>query len=264
MKKSRESDSCEEIKAFYTFYTLPQAALLWCGVPPDEVDGELEKASPSGMDGAKKKAVLRHPYFPCLEPRCRVLHEAIDNSKLPAGRDGSKASLISETSHIAYDRRTIFRDDLKTWIALNFPNDKPKFLFDEIERSTHSAINADTFRTLQANSAALQVKLEKANEENLALKESLDTIEGEYASLRKLVESFGTPGERAATTYENIIGGLLGLMLGTSPAGVPQSVFKNQSAIITTMLACYQDTPGISLRTLEEKFAAARRSLESN
>lgn len=66
---------------------------------------------------------------------------------------------------------------------------------------------------------------------------------------------------RAETTYLNIIGGLLALMLGKSPAGNPQSVFDNQAAIISALLGHHADKPGIAQRTLEEKFAAAKRSL---
>lgn len=69
------------------------------------------------------------------------------------------------------------------------------------------------------------------------------------------------PGERAETTYLNIIGGLLNLMLSKTPAGKPQSVFSSQSAIIDTLLAHYSGNSGISKRTLEEKFAEAKRSL---
>ncbi len=66
---------------------------------------------------------------------------------------------------------------------------------------------------------------------------------------------------RAETTYLNIIGALLELMLGKSPAGRPQSVFDRQSAIIEVLLAHYEGKPGMSQRTLEDKFAAAKRSL---
>ncbi len=68
-------------------------------------------------------------------------------------------------------------------------------------------------------------------------------------------------GPRAQTTYENIIGGLLALMLGKSPAGKRQSVFDNQAAIINALLANFPDKSGMAQRTLEEKFADAKRSL---
>jgi hypothetical protein len=71
-----------------------------------------------------------------------------------------------------------------------------------------------------------------------------------------------TPRER--NTYQNIIGGLLGLMLGKTPAGKPQSVFQNQSMVIAAMLGNYPDTPGVSDSNLEKYFAEANRSLKSN
>ena len=70
-----------------------------------------------------------------------------------------------------------------------------------------------------------------------------------------------TPGERSETTYLNIIGGLLSLMLSEPSAGKPRSTFNNQSTIISALLEHYRNKPGISQRTLEDKFAAAKRSL---
>lgn len=72
-----------------------------------------------------------------------------------------------------------------------------------------------------------------------------------------------TLSPRAETTYLNIIGGLLVLMLGNSPAGKPQSVFGSQTAIIDALLGHFQSKPGIAPRTLQEKFAAATRSLNA-
>lgn len=66
---------------------------------------------------------------------------------------------------------------------------------------------------------------------------------------------------RAETTYLNIIGGLLELMLGRTPAGKPQSAFDSQAAIADALLAHYSGQPGISKRTLDEKFPQARKSI---
>lgn len=70
-----------------------------------------------------------------------------------------------------------------------------------------------------------------------------------------------TLGTRSETTYQNIVGGLLDLLLGKTPAGKPQSVFKDQTAIVDALLARHQGRPGMSKRTLEDKFAASKRSL---
>ncbi|GAA4403165.1 hypothetical protein [Quisquiliibacterium transsilvanicum] len=71
----------------------------------------------------------------------------------------------------------------------------------------------------------------------------------------------GQPSRRAETTYLNIIGGLIGLMLGKSPGGQPLSVYDSQAAIIAALLAHHEGKPGMSERSLEQKFAAAKRSL---
>jgi len=85
---------------------------------------------------------------------------------------------------------------------------------------------------------------------------------GPYPEAEEGLQDGGKPlTPRAETTYLNIIGGLLALMLGKSPAGKAQSVFNNQAAIISALLAHHADKPGIAQRTLEEKFAAANRSL---
>ena len=91
-------------------------------------------------------------------------------------------------------------------------------------------------------------------------------------AIRELEEAFSDKeGEqakalapRAETTYLNIIGAMLSLMLGRTPSGRPRSVFDNQSAIVSALLADHEGKQGISKRTLEDKFAEANRSLNSN
>lgn len=69
---------------------------------------------------------------------------------------------------------------------------------------------------------------------------------------------------REETTLLNIAGGLLGLVLGKTPSGKAQSVFKDQTAVIEALLAHHAGKPGIAKRTLEAKLAAAKRSLLSS
>lgn len=71
-----------------------------------------------------------------------------------------------------------------------------------------------------------------------------------------------SPRERE--TLLNIAGGLLGLLLGETPGGKPQSVFESQAAIIDALLARHEDKPGITKRTLEDKFSQAKRNLKSS
>lgn len=49
-------------------------------------------------------------------------------------------------------------------MSKHYPDQKPAFLFDETERSTHNAINADSFRALQVDRDAARARLERAEE----------------------------------------------------------------------------------------------------
>ena len=71
-------------------------------------------------------------------------------------------------------------------------------------------------------------------------------------------------GARERATYLNIIGGLLGVMLGKSPSGKPYSVLGSQAAVIDALLAHHTGKPGIAKTTLETKFAEAKRSLDGS
>jgi len=253
MKPWHNKNDCEHLRAYHAYYPVPAAAMLWCGVPSDDVQEELNRISPH----PHIRGVFTHPFIPCFEVRCRIIHDAIESRTLPASRENGKVT----DEHIAPERRHVSREHLRAWIAKEHPADKPAFLFDEIERKTHAAINADAYRALQADRDAARAELEKAKAWAAETIREMDAMRGERDSLRAMVEKMNTPGERAETTYLNIIGAMLALMLGKSPAGNPQSVFDNQAAIIAALLGHHEGKPGIAARTLEDKFAAAKRSL---
>jgi hypothetical protein len=52
-------------------------------------------------------------------------------------------------------------------------------------------------------------------------------------------------------------------MLSQSPGGQRYSSFTTQTAIIEKILAHHPNKPGISQRTIEDKFAAANREISS-
>ena len=254
MKKPWENDNCEHVQSYYSIYPVPVAAALWCGVPASDIQEHLD------LSTAVSRAVYRHPYIKCLEPRCRAIHEAIEKGALPVNREGG-ISFDGTTEYVAYERRHVTRQNLKDWIAKEFPSDKPAFLFDEVERATHAAINADTYRALQADRDALKARIERAEEWAKTIIAERNLLAGERDALKAASVKASVPGERAETTYLNIIGAMLSLMLGKSPAGKPLSVFENQATIIEALIANHEGTAGISPRTLDDKFAAARRSL---
>jgi hypothetical protein len=250
---SYDPKSCNALEK--PFYKPIEAALRWCNLIAHE-DMILQQVH----DIVVPEPGM-FPRWPCLRANTEKVFDALLNHELPHGRDGRT---VQPDDHVAPHRLTVRHSDLKEWMQRRYPDQKPAFLFDEIERSTHAAINADTFRALQADRDALNVRLEKATDAYRTLTKERDAIEGERNSLRGIVDKMSTPGDRAETTYLNIIGGLLGLMLGKSPAGKAQSVFDSQASIISSLLAHHDGKPGLSARTLEDKFAEAKRALNGS
>lgn len=256
MRPWHNKNDCEHLRAYYAYYPVPVAALLWCGVPPDKLQEELNRISPH----PHIRGVFTHPLIPCFEVRCRIIHDAIEAGLLPASRENGK--VVNE--HIAPERRHVSREHLKAWIAKEHPADKPAFLFDEVERKTHSSINADTFLALQADRDAARAELEKAKARIAEITREMDAMRGERDSLRAMVDKANAPSGRSERTYLNVIGGLVALMLGKSPAGKPQSSFENQSAIISAMLGHYGHIKGMGDSNLEKIIAEANKTLKDS
>jgi len=108
------------------------------------------------------------------------------------------------------------------------------------------------FDTLLADRDKIAVICQRLIEERDALKQRVAELEAKKP-----------PGKREESTLLNIVAGLLGLLLGKTPSGKSQSVFDNQASVIDALVATHGGKSGISERTLQEKFAAAKRSLES-
>jgi hypothetical protein len=249
-----ELDSCDEVKAYYSYYSIPRAAALWCGVPVEMVDQICSQSTLKGRN------IYTHPKISCLEPRCRAIHDAIDNLKLPCGRDGKGRNFESE-DHVAPERRTVSRQDLKEWIAKEFPSDKPDFLFDEVERKTHSAINAESFRALQADRDALQRQLKSAKETIKKLE--LEKYEAaakvkQYEERLKHLDDEVDP--RSKRTYLNIIGALLEIVTGT----FKDETFSSETQLRDFIAEKFDDLRGVRPRTTAGIFTAAKRSLNDD
>jgi len=169
-------------------------------------------------------------------------------------------------------------------MSKHYPDQKPAFLFDEIEQKTHAAINADSFRALQADRDAARMAYEQehaariqaegtlegfeewANErlsEIEYLQNQLEEVRTERNALQKTLASEAPPlDDRAETTYLNIIGALLALLVEASPTGRPPS-YGNQEAVIQTLLERYPNVSGLGDRTLRGRFSRAKQSLRS-
>ncbi len=247
-----DAKSCNALQR--PFYRPVEAAIRWCNLIQHE--GRILQSL--GEDPIPKTG--QFPQWPCLQANTETILDAILHGELRHGRDGQT---VAAREHVARPRLTVRHTDLREWMVKYHPGSKPAFLFDEIERSAHAAINADSFRALQADRDAARAEIEKAHRWAKAIVAERDALLGERDSLRAMVDKMAVPGERAEATYLNIIGALLELVLGKTPAGKPQSVFESQAAIIDALLAHHAGKAGISKTTLEARFADARRRLNS-
>lgn len=259
MANSWEKDNCAAMKAHYAVFSVPQAAALWCGVPEGQISTilqEVTQLSPTGFG----RGVWIHPNVPCLEPRCRAIAEAIEDGSLPHGREDGQTV---DGDHVAYERRHFFGRDLRKLMEKAFPKEKPAFLFDDIERNTHPAISTDAYRALKAERDTLQKRIDKATETYKALRHEKESIESERDSLKAMVDNLGAPGERAETTYQNIIAALLECITGDAPGIEKHSSFESEAKLIEFIDKHYQGYSGLSKSNLSRKFPEAKRTLKT-
>jgi len=190
MVESWKEDSCADVKSRYSLYSVAHAAALWCGVTDDLIDQVLGEATPISDTGLGR-CIVSHPDAPCIEPRCQAIAQAIELGLLPHYRENG--NLVADGEHAAYERWHVTGRALKKWIEEEFPNDKPAFLFDEIERNSHSSIGADAYRTLQADRNALKTRVDNGIEKFKALRQEKETIEAERDALNLIINKKEKP-----------------------------------------------------------------------
>lgn len=110
-------------------------------------------------------------------------------------------------------------------------------------------------------SASSRLGSETLDSEKILLVEENRKLKKELEKLKENPEAHKPISERQQGAYLNIIGALLGLLLGKSPSGKPYSDFKNQQALIDAIHGNFGEASGLSKRNLEDKFALARRTL---
>jgi len=225
-----------------TFYRPIEAAIRWAGLlhhKPVILDCALSprKLPPSLV------CPRQHELQLCLDR----IYDGIDNGELPYGTNGITTN---DTALLDSPDLTVRHLDLKDWMRRYYPEHRPGFLFSRSERLEHPTI------TLEAGQAMLVERL---------------AMQAELAQCRRKVAAFSqqssanlsSMSERAETTYLNILGAILDLMLNRSPSGRRYSPFDTQAAIVSALVAHHGSRMGISERTLNGKFAKAKQVLHS-
>lgn len=124
-----KADKCSYIINRISLFKIPEFAALWCGVPKNRLDGVLGSSRPAS-DSAEGRQVLRNDSYPCLEPRCIFICQAIREDKLVTFNETGAMNPPESVSHSAWDRKRIRPDKALEWLQnTDIPVDEmPEFL----------------------------------------------------------------------------------------------------------------------------------------
>ncbi|WP_434702755.1 hypothetical protein J3P85_17605 [Pseudomonas sp. Z1-12] len=232
------------------FYRPIEAAIRWCGLIDYEAKIlELAWDSP-------ERLITAFPQWPFLYKKLEIILDAIRNQDL---RYGALGTTVPPGTPVDFKLLTIRHSDLKSWVLHRYPDQRPSFLFHPT--APDEAVRYDTYLILQADREALQVQLKAAEARLQELIDELTAAGLERESLRSLAENKKDVSEQSKASFLNIIGALVETMLGSSEAGRRHSIFNSQASIVDSITAHYGEVPGLGKRSLDEKFAAGRRSL---
>ena len=238
----------DELSAPYTFYSVPVAAALWCGISKGDVEAELARCV------KVEEGIWRHPEFPGFEFRCRTLHDAIDRHCFHHFDKHGKRFF----GRLAPDEIHLQHSELKRWMEENHPKHRPPFLFGEAKQSLQLGVTAEIYHALLADLDAMKAAnseisatLAQAQNDNQILRAEIDSLAKELHHERNV-------DARARSTYVTLIGALVELMFGKTIRGTRHSIFRSQAELVDVLVEKYGHLPGIAKRTLETKFAEAK------
>jgi hypothetical protein len=233
------------------FYRPIDAAIRWCNLLAHEAAIlKVTSYSPSTLASV-------FPHWPCLHANTEKILDAIINHELPYGVLGKT---VEPGTPIDCKLVTIRHTDLRSWMLHYYPEQRPTFLFGP-SKEDNKTMSIGTYLTLRADRDALEAELKNAKNTIESLITELTNLKLEEENLRKLTDINGPINDQNKGTLLKIIGALIETILSSSQSGRRHSIFDSQAAIVDSITAHYNGVPGLSKRTLDANFAAAKRSL---
>lgn len=197
------------------------------------------------------------PRWPILYLNSERIFCAMWNGDLPYGKHGINCQ---DTSLLDDPALTICEPHLKAWMQRDYPEEKPSFLYDAKERR---GLSWTALKQMSATHTALQSQLELCAQNGEELKQRIALLKRERAEYQHQLPQDEQLSDRGRSTLLNINGGLLTALRGKSPGGQRYSRFDSDADIIETVITYHGGRVGISERTMQKHFAAARRSLDA-
>ncbi|MBW1248771.1 hypothetical protein I7860_18970 [Pseudomonas tolaasii] len=233
------------------FYRPVEVAIRWCGLIKSEAK-ILREFNYLTIYGDLNQI------YPCIEKKLEILWDAVNHSDLPYGCLGRT---VPSGEYVEPILCTIRHSDLKMWFIEFWPNEKPAFLFDDLERQIALPSRLDAYNLLLAEIEIHKIQHERTQALLLKFQKEKTSLLKENTALISKLRKRCKPSERTERAYLRVIGALILLMLGKSPSGKPYSSFTSQASIISVLMAHNRNKLGFSQRTLEDTFATANRSI---
>ena len=224
-------------------------AILWCDLADHTAEILHVEISHSGE-------LLKHfPQWPCLHFHVERIYDAIASGELTASFLGGPVTPYDRAERVYWSIR---RANLRAWLALNYPGERPEFLFPEnIEHLECVTLNA--YLSVQAERDFYAREFEKMHQAFDSLAVEMAAYKEREHEFAAQLEAVGPASEASARVHHTIIGALLAVMLDTSQSGKPRSIYKTQTAVVDAITTLFPGIAGLSKRTLDRKFAQARR-----
>lgn len=248
MQYSREYSGAHDTHLSKVRYRPIEAAIRWSALTPHEeliLEVLQDRRIPEPGD---------FPEWPELQLNTERIYDAIVNGELPYGIDGVT---VRDGSRMDHPNLTIRHVDLKSWMSRYYPEHRPEFLFGWLDGIGPPTISIEAIHALVLERDALRSLIEPRDQHIRVRRKQDRRTEVPIQS-----DAHGTAlSARAETTYLHVIGGLLTLMLGRAASERHRPAFRTQESIISALIEQHGERLGITQRTLEAKFAAAKRKL---
>lgn len=240
-------DDCAAIVSEMAVYDVRTAVALWCAGGKDH-NVILENMKPVGESGASR-IIYNHPYISCVDARSRLIVSLMEKGLLPYGRKDAEP----EEGHIAYEKRHFKAKHLKAYLEQHYPNEKPAFLFGQIERARSAGISPDEYTALVVERDLLKARVNKG----LKLYEEKQK---EVAELKKQLAARTNPSVKAEENYLRIIAALLDCI--KQEGAFDGFNYESEAKLRDFISTKYDGYRGLSSRHLAQVFAEAKKLID--
>jgi hypothetical protein len=234
---------------FKLLYSPIEAALHWCGL-------QLHEDLIRRADWLYAEQLLKiFPQWPCLAKHVGMILDAVQHQELPSHPQalftGSDANLGPESMRIRHG-------ELKAWMSLYHPDQKPPFLFAR-SADVEGTVKWGHYLVLKADRDTLQVLCNRLTKSHAEVSDQVVKLGLEVEQLRESAEGEKPADTRTEAGLLDVIGALLRLLLNESPGGKNNPFFPSQDAIVAAIQQQFPDHPGFKKRTLDQRFADANK-----